>query len=179
MRGKPFTLALRIPEWCAGHYTVAGAQEADRTEKDGYLYLSKAWTEGETLALEFEMAPRLIAADPRMRADAGMVCAVRGPMVYCMEQADNGMDLCHRRIFTKFPLAESFETILPGHTVPVLTARGQKVLSEFPAAPDAAATLYAPYRAPRTQDCTLKLIPYYLWANRGEGEMRVWLEAED
>lgn len=30
----------------------------------------------------------------------------------------------------------------------------------------------------QTQDATLKLIPYYAWANRGQGKMMVWLPYE-
>ena len=35
--------------------------------------------------------------------------------------------------------------------------------------------LYRDWHAPVERACTLTLIPYFAWANRGEGEMDVWL----
>ena len=35
--------------------------------------------------------------------------------------------------------------------------------------------LYRDYCPPETRPAALRFIPYYAWANRGEGEMRVWV----
>ena len=36
-------------------------------------------------------------------------------------------------------------------------------------------TLYQPFTATRMEPATMTLIPYFLWNNRGEGEMTVWM----
>lgn len=39
--------------------------------------------------------------------------------------------------------------------------------------------LYTAYQKPEYEDAELLLIPYYAWANRGENEMRVWLNVHE
>jgi DUF1680 family protein len=38
--------------------------------------------------------------------------------------------------------------------------------------------LYRPYNNIKITPVTIKAIPYYLWGNRGEGEMIVWIRAK-
>ena len=62
-------------------------------EKDGYLYVTKVWAKGETIRLNFPMEIQFLASNPLVREDAGRVAVKRGPVVYCMEEADNGKNL--------------------------------------------------------------------------------------
>lgn len=169
----PVTLAVRIPHWCGGGYAVSGGEDAQRAEKDGYLYFCKQWKSGEGLRFRFAMPPRLVAAQPAVWEDAGRVCVTRGPMVYCLEEADNGPDLHLLRLDPAVPLAVEDRELFPGCTVPCVTASG----SRGSAAPEE--PLYAPYRPRKREDCLLRFIPYYLWANREEGEMRVWVAVKE
>ena len=63
------------------------------SEKDGYLYVKKAWSEKDVLKLHFSMPLLLMEADEKVREDAGKVAVLRGPIVYCLEEVDNGKDL--------------------------------------------------------------------------------------
>ena len=62
---------------------------AEVEEKDGYLYVTKVWAKGETIRLNFPMEIQFLASNPLVREDAGRVAVKRGPVVYCMEEADN------------------------------------------------------------------------------------------
>ena len=62
-------------------------------KKDGYLYVTKVWAKGETIRLNFPMEIQFLASNPLVREDAGRVAVKRGPVVYCMEEADNGKNL--------------------------------------------------------------------------------------
>ena len=171
--GDVFTLAVRIPAWCAGQYTVEGAENAKRWVRDGYLYLQKAWSVQDALQFNFAMHPQFVRSDARVRENIGKVALVRGPLVYCMEEADNGEALHLCTLDAAAEIDVSWETLLPHTRVPVLTASGFRICS-----PEAAPPLYAPAVPPKRENARYRFIPYYLWANRTAGEMQVWTRAE-
>lgn len=161
------TLALRLPGW-AESYELSGADDARSRVQDGYLYLTRTWSGTAALSLTFPMTPRLMAANPAVREDAGKVALMCGPMVYCLEEADNGKDLhllevnCSEPEFAIHPNA-----IL---CAPSITASGRRLI---PSSEDT--SLYRTYQAPKEEACTLTFLPYYMWNNRQEGEMAVWV----
>ena len=170
--GAAFTLAVRIPQWCDGSYSLTGADDARTEQRAGYLYLTKAWSDADTLQFSFSMRAQYIAANPRVAADAGRVCIQRGPIVYCLEQADNGPALHLCRADPTAPLTVAQEELLPGGMpVATITTQGWRLPPDGKAAP-----LYATAPSAVPTAATLKFIPYYLWANRGEGEMCVWVQ---
>ena len=61
--------------------------------ENGYLYVSGEWKEGDLLKLRFAMKVKVMQADSRVRQDEGKVAIMRGPVVYCLEEADNGQGL--------------------------------------------------------------------------------------
>lgn len=69
----------------------------DRVEK-GYLYLNRSWKANDIVELCFDMPVRKVFANKRVRADAGCVALMRGPIVYCFEGVDNGTDIQALRI---------------------------------------------------------------------------------
>ena len=88
---REITLALRIPGW-AEHYTLRlNGQELapDKVEK-GYAYLTRPWAEAAELEAEFDMQPRFMCANRKIHYDLGRTAIVRGPVVYCVEEVDNG-----------------------------------------------------------------------------------------
>lgn len=84
------TLALRLPDWCEGpHITLNGAP-VTQDIRQGYLHIHHLWQEGDTLMLTLPMPVRWVYGNPLVRHQAGQVALQRGPLVYCLEQADNG-----------------------------------------------------------------------------------------
>ena len=55
--------------------------------------MKKAWSEKDVLKLHFSKPLLLMEADEKVREDAGKVAVLRGPIVYCLEEVDNGKDL--------------------------------------------------------------------------------------
>ena len=173
--GQRLRAAVRIPGWCGGQYTLTGAGHLTRTMENGYLVLSGNWRPGDTVTFSFALHARLTRANPLVREDIGRVCVERGPLVYCLEQADNGANLHLCRIDPSAPLSAAPVTLLPGLTVPAVEARGFRT-----PAPAAEAPLYAAAApVPEAEGVRLRFIPYYLWNNRGEGEMAVWVRAPE
>ncbi|MFR3251871.1 MAG: hypothetical protein ACLTQL_12865 [Eisenbergiella sp.] len=169
-------LALRLPDWCS-HYGLEGAEGAALEEKDGYLYVEKDWAEEETLTLHFPMEIRLMAADENVREDAGKAALMRGPLVYCLEGADNGADL---HLLSVNPALHAAEKEIEICSVPMkaIETDGFRIKKRKADGKETDGVLYRSYRKPEKNPVRLRFIPYYAWANRGENEMQVWTAVE-
>ena len=165
-----FVLALRIPDWCGGNYTVDGIEKDEMSEKDGYLYVKKAWSEKDVLKLHFSMPLLLMEADEKVREDAGKVAVLRGPIVYCLEEVDNGKDL-HLLEVNPDGRYEIRDSEICGNQVKVVEMDGFRVVDTAKKAGE----LYHVYKRKEKEAVELKFVPYYTWANRGENEMEVWI----
>lgn len=161
---------LRIPGWSLGSYalTVNGKSAVAQPE-DGFVCLMV--NAGDTL--ELDMPVKFVRANSRVRSDAGQVAVMRGLLVYCVEQADNPGDLWNYRLADGVDAAaaktEFQSDLLCGVDTVSLPAVREQADSD-----DAA--LYASADvAPATEAAILTLVPYYSWANREVGQMRVWL----
>ncbi len=164
-----FTLALRIPAWCE-HFTLSvNGQSVSPNVLDGYALLDRTWRQGDTVVLDMDMPVRLMAAHPMVRQDIGKVAVARGPIVYCLEEADNGKNLHLLRLAKEPDFKAVFHPELLGG-VTAIEARGlrQKDLREGPA-------LYRKAEEISYDEVPLRFIPYYTWANRKAGEMVVWI----
>lgn len=166
-----FTYALRLPGWCR-NYTlrVNGKEEKCAIEK-GYARFTRTWKAGDVLLFQMEMPVELIGANPRVREDVGKAAVMRGPLVYCLEEVDNGEQL--QRLYIKenagFTVTEE-----PGLLGGVVTVQGDGKRLSRDGWNDH--VLYQPLGERRFEGKKLKFIPYYAWANRGKGEMSVWVK---
>ena len=177
---EPWTLSLRIPQWCTG-FTVqhpdAVLDENSATPQDGWLRVTRAWKPGERAVLELDMEPRFTQADPRVDAVRGCVAIERGPLVYCLEQVDHpGGGLDDIVIDTSRPLTVKHRPDLLGAVTTVLAGGYRRAIPEpgwwpYPSSENIA----APHHGAASAPIELTAIPYYAWANRQDGSMRVWL----
>jgi len=160
------TLAFRIPAWAGKTTLTINGQSQSVEAKDGYLYLRRIWNDGDKIELNFEMPVRQKFARFGVEADRGRTALTRGPLVYCIEQADNGPDLdrCVLSNQAEFSPVE-VKDLLGGITV--LKGRARRET-------DGADLLYTE-NAPTSETVELRAIPYYAWANREPGEMQIWI----
>ena len=85
-----FTLKLRIPGWARGETLMVNGKPVDGARRDrGYVEIRRQWSKGDTVDLDLPMPAERVYAHPDVRMDAGRVCLKRGPLIYCVEQADN------------------------------------------------------------------------------------------
>lgn len=162
------TLAFRLPGWSRGAKVDCEGKTAD--VRNGYCYLTGVWQDGDTVELNFPMQVRMLSADSRVREDIGKVAFTRGPVTYCLEEADNGKDL--HLILADADAAAQAQIVdgdIAGHPVKLLKIPGKRQM------PCTEGGLYQDYAAPAFEAAELTLVPYYAWANRGEGEMTVWV----
>ncbi|MEV0638438.1 beta-L-arabinofuranosidase domain-containing protein [Streptomyces sp. NPDC050619] len=171
---RPWTLSLRIPQWCRDFRVRCGEETYDSSlADDGWLRLERTWAPGDRIVLELGLDPRLTAADPRVDAVRGCVAIERGPLVYCLEGVDHpGGGLDDIVIDTTRPLAVKHRPDLLGGVTTVVAAGSRRRI------PEAGWWPYAPAGESPRQDSEpveLTAVPYYAWANREDGSMRVWL----
>lgn len=166
-----FTLALRIPGWCRGARLFVNDEEIDlaQTSADGYARVERLWSPGDRVSLRLPMPVERVAAHPRVWQDAGRLALMRGPLVYCLEEIDNGPNLEALRLAPDPQFETAFDSNLLGGVV-VIRARGYRRSEQ-----GWEGALYRPIAETREEPVTLTAVPYALWANRGRGEMLVWI----
>lgn len=165
-----FELALRIPGWCDNASLKLNERHMDLKPllRDGYAYIKRSWNTGDQVELELPMPVKMIHAHPKVRHDCGRVALTRGPLVYCIEQHDNGPDL------NAIELPESAEFTLARESGLLENAL---VLHADAFRIDQASwgeDLYSA-KVPGKLPCRIKAIPYFCWGNRQFGEMLVWI----
>lgn len=167
----PFELALRLPGWCEEYALSLGGAPVEAALDRGMLVVSRRWEAGDELVLELSMPARLVQANPRVRDDAGKVCAMRGPLVYCAEEVDNGAHLQELRLDPTAPIRVVDEPGLLGG-VAALECPGRRLSQD-----GWDGVLYRSWRPEEASAQDVRLVPYYAWGNRGLGEMSVWIGA--
>ncbi|MGR3802804.1 glycoside hydrolase family 127 protein [Marinibacterium profundimaris] len=165
-----FDLSLRIPGWCKGARLSVNGEDIDLsavTER-GYATISRTWSAGDTVTLHLPMPVERLYAHPDATENAGRVALKRGPVVYCVEQADVGVPPQHLILSADDTFEAEFRPDLLGGAT-VLTGPALKMnASEWQGA------LYQGSK-PTTEPVTVTAIPYHLWANRDAGGMLVWM----
>lgn len=161
-KAEGFSLRVRCPEWAESVTCTAPCRK-----EGGYIQIQKDWKDGDTVAILFGMAPRRVYANPLVRQDAGKVCVQRGPLVYCLEEADNGPNLHLLRLPVEAPIqVVRGEGALFG--MALLRAPGKRLVLH-------GEKLYALNPQVREEDARLTFVPYFAWGNRKPGEMSVFV----
>lgn len=165
---REWELGLHLPGWCRNFQVLTDGEEADYREREGYLYLKRCWKGTHEIRFEMEIKPRMVRANPKVRDNIGKTAVLRGPVVYCLEEEDNGPDLHCIQVTDKAVFKEEYRPdLLRGVVVLESVGRKQKTEEDRPLYSDSVEECY--------EEKKLTWIPYYAWANRGPGEMMVWV----
>lgn len=166
------TLAIRIPGWSRNNLDIRLEGIESRVE-NGYLYLTGDWKKGMGFTVDFGMKVCLMRSADEVRENMGKVAIQKGPVVYCMEEVDNGAQLQNLELDPSAALEEC-KVEVAGRMYPAVRTKGlrRKVQEQ--------ALLYQEYTgAVEKEEVELQFLPYYLWANRGENEMQVWVRVKE
>ena len=168
VRAADFSIRLRIPGWALNQpvpgdlysfinpsektYTVSvNGENKEAALEHGYFTISREWRSGDTIDLNLPMPVYLLQASDKVEADAGKIALQRGPVVFCAEGVDNNGSLSGLSVSANPSFSEKFE---PG------TLQGTLFLHLNPG------------------DNQIVFLPYYAWANRQVGEMKVWFPVQ-
>lgn len=179
-KGK-FKVYLRIPQWSQGKtvpgdlYSFGGAgkfvvpivlgvsgQDAKAIKESGYYVIDRVWQKGDKIEYEIGMGTNYVIAREELKQDKGRIAIQRGPIVYCIEGADNNGKAWNVIV----PEDTKFETI----DYKVLDEPVKALTAEVPVV-----TVGEDGLSLKTEKKKIIAIPYYTWANRGRNEMQVWL----
>ena len=182
-RTRSFAIKVRVPGWARNEpvpsdlYRFADSVDAPVglkvngqarafTPDKGYAVIDRTWKAGDVIELDLPMPVRRVAAHENVEADRNRVALQRGPIVYAAEWPDNPNGTVRNIVLPdRATLASEFRpNLLRG--VQVITGRA------YGLAYDAKGSV-----TKAEQD--FMAIPYAMWANRGRGQMIVWLAATD
>jgi DUF1680 family protein len=170
-----FNVRIRIPGWvkneaiplnlyqfsdkAASAYTVkVNGKPAKYLVENGYAVINRTWTKGDQIEVDLPMPVRKVNASAALKSDAQRLALQRGPIVYCAEWTDNGGQVSNLSI----PENAQFKAVYNAGLLNGLTTLHGDVQQG---------------EAGSKKTFSLTAIPYYAWANRGEGEMQVWFPA--
>jgi len=149
-----FELGLRIPGWCeSAAFHVNDVPTRPAKLNKGYATLVREWKTGDTVTLQLDMSVQREHALPLVKANQGRVALRRGPLVYCVEQADNELNM-------EQWIVSSSTAFFTEHRADVL---------------EGVTLIHCEDAASGKQ---FAAIPYYAWDNREPGPMAVWLREE-
>jgi DUF1680 family protein len=185
---QPWTLTVRVPHWATGATAAVDGVPVDGQPVDGWWRVTRRWQPGEVLALTLPITPRWTTADPRVDAARGCIALERGPLVYCVESADQpGVRLDDLVVQPNGAVAETAAAGLPEPIV-ALTAparvRPRPAASWWPYGPvltevagNGGTTAEGTGDRGSDGETSIQLtaVPYFAWGNRDEGAMRIWL----
>ena len=163
-RQTNFALAIRIPGWARGEAVPGGLYRFSDAASDaaalsvngrsvpiavenGFVRIGRAWTKGDRVELTLPMPVRQVIAHEAVKEDNGRVALQRGPLVYCAEWPDNGGHALNVVVPPNAVLRDRFDRNRLGGVGVLEGVSQSKVVA----------------------------VPYYAWANRGSGEMQVWM----
>jgi len=167
-----WTLSMRVPVWAEDATLTVNSTEHRATAGE-YADVRRAWASGDVVELVLPMPVRWTAADERIDATRGCIAVERGPLVYAVEQVDqaDGVVVDEILVDLEQPAQAELRPDLLGGVVAV-RLRGLAVeptRSRWPYRRADATALSS------SEDREIIAMPYFAWANRGIGPMRVWL----
>ncbi len=148
---------IRIPQWCKAPTVNGNAVTAGE-------YATVTVNTGEVIQIDLPMDVVIMSANPQVEADRGMICVKRGPIVYAAEGCDNTVSLDKIYLNPHANYDANFEENTLDGVVTITTEVSVKEESD---------ALYYEYNENSTK-ATLKMIPYYAWANREDSDMSIW-----
>lgn len=158
------TLAIRQPAWCKEMTVSVNGSLQDCTTKDGYVTVENL-NDRDIVTARIDIAPHRVYSNPRIHACDGKCAFMAGPVVYCFEDCDNGdLNLFRADADGEITTVAIHDAVIGDVTT--LKIPAHKFMSSD--------SLYS-FKAPEMQNAELTAVPYYSWANRGEGKMKVWI----
>jgi DUF1680 family protein len=152
-----FDIKLRIPGWCKGYNLIVNGEKisnASATADKGYVSLSRTWNFGDKIDLQLDMPIENVRARSEVVANHGRVAIQRGPLVYCVEGADNShLTLDSFQLMTNTNMIVDYRKDIDHG---VITLIGKE-----------------------SNGNPVTFIPYFAWDNRDPGFMQVWIKEDD
>ena len=168
-----FAVMLRIPGWTENAVVTVNEEATDIEARPGeYCQINRTWSDGDTIEIEIPMVPQLMEANPFVEETLNQIDIQRGPVVYGLESDDlpEGVRVMDIHIPADIELQPQMDSQLFGERVAVLEGQAEWI-------PQGkwSHQLYRSLQDAKPEKINIRLVPYYAWGNRAEGEMTVWI----
>lgn len=140
---------------------VNGVDVDSTISPNGYMTVSRKWKKGDKIEITFPMDVHRTLANEKVEDDRGKVSLERGPIVFCLEWPDNKDKVLNAVLEDNITIQESFQ---PTELNGIIRLEA-----------DAKSARRGDDNKVIIENKHLTAIPYYAWANRGAGEMAVWI----
>ncbi len=178
-RKTKYKLKIRIPGWAQGKpvpgdtyrylssdvtafQLMLNGKPVPYVVQDGYAVIDREWKKNDAVTLVLPMEIKKVTAADKVKENTSRVALERGPLTYCIEHADNR--------------GEVMNIILPDHSQGTAQYESDLLGGVVTIELDAAVVrLSSDGLSVTTEAEKIKAIPYFTWANRGEGQMQVWI----
>jgi DUF1680 family protein len=174
-----FILRIRKPGWVSGEAVPGGlytfqdetagnvsvmlnGQAVKYTMDKGYMLIEREWNPGDKVTVDLPMDVKRVSSRTEVKANIERVAIQRGPMIYCVEGADNAGHAVNIVLPKSSLFTVMKQTVLTEPVVSIQT--DATVLTVSPNGDDV-----------KTEKKKITAVPYYTWNNRGSGQMLVWL----
>lgn len=164
----PLRVAVRNPLFSRATKISVNGEVIHPEEESGYLIIDRQWDGDTEILVELDMKPEFVEAHPSVRMDAGKVAIQYGPLIYCLEEADNGPGLPSIFADTDSELSVKTEPDLLGGIQVIEGSALKRSVKGWEH------TLYRPVNDD-FETVRFRAVPYYAWSNRQPGEMTVWI----
>ena len=175
-----FALHLRVPAWCENAILKINGESGSQVLAVGnYCEIRRDWQAGDRVQLSLPMPVRRVYSHPYVLENTDHVALMRGPILYAIEEIDQpdfGLRITdlHEWVLPRAAeITAQLESDLLKGVVTLTTMAQTRDWDEM-----WTHALYHSAPADSTRKVhamPLKAIPYYAWANRASGQMRVWL----
>lgn len=165
---------LRIPGWSSGATLVVNGEVHEVSRPGTYTRIDRVWAEGDVVELTLPMPVRVLRGHRLAEEITNQVAVQRGPVVYALESTDlpDGVVL-EQAAFRRGSAFDASEREIAGMPVTVLSTE----LAIIPGSDED--RLYTDLETDAAdaelRRLPVRLIPYFVWGNRGPSEMSVWL----
>ncbi len=179
VKKSKFALQVRVPGWITGEAVPGGlyvfedkkpttftitvnGKPATYTMNKGYAVIDREWKKGDKVSVSLPMDIKRVVSRPEIKQDEDRVALQRGPIVYCVEGADNGGQAWNVILPDNTSFETSFQSsLLDGVQVIQFNAPALQISSDG--------------QSVKSESKKITAIPYYAWCNRGQNPMQVWL----
>src|SRR5699024_1277738 len=131
------------------------------------LMLNKKWSKDE-IKIEFSMPVLEVKSNPLVRNNIGKIALQRGPIIYCLEEIDNGENLAAIYLKEDKYKVKTEENHL--NNMVTIETTGEKI--DWKGVDKNYSYSEESYE---NKEMKVKAVPYFSWNNRGSGEMIVWI----
>ena len=170
--GERLSLYCRIPGWSQKYVVYLCGEIITANCIGGYIHIQRDWRNGDEVVLQFNIQPQIVYPHPKIKHDSGKVALMRGPIVYCFEEADNGPFL-NQLVIDPHQKIDIYQDDSVSGVCPCIMLQGLRETEK-----EWGQKLYS-FTPPRVESRQIKAIPYFEWGNRGKGEMIVWIRQTD